>query len=145
MERVREISLYIVIGFVISFIAEITSSPFLEKFFKENLIELLIIIFSIDITVIAWNAAKIKEMAGEQLQHFTPVIHELKVSVIGQIAVIFLSLIILILYESKECSSFSYAQLFYNTLLASGLVYHIDVLRDTSNAIFALLRVESEQ
>ena len=87
-EKIGEISLFLFLGLIVSGLSEYLKSDFLDDFFKHNLMEVLVVMFSINITVIGLTVTKIKEFAGERMRIFAPVISELRLTIWYQIVMI---------------------------------------------------------
>jgi hypothetical protein len=123
----------ILIGF-----ENLLESSFFSNFLKDNLVSLLLTLLAINTATSAVISAKLEEISERTGADFVDVIKEIKKSLIEQIILISLSVIFLIILESKFTVNYVLI-IIVNIILSTILVYAIDILRDTGVTIFNIL------
>ncbi|MBN6741954.1 hypothetical protein JKG47_15700 [Acidithiobacillus sp. MC6.1] len=86
IERLKEISLYIVAGFMMAGIGDVFGSVFLEEYLKENLITLLIALLAINTTTSSVIMTKLKDISDATGGNFKFTIEQLRSSTYEQVA-----------------------------------------------------------
>ena len=121
-------------------------SYYFSDFLEKNIITLLIALMAINTTTIAVILTKLKEIADATGGRFTETKDELKLSVKEQLAFIGISIVLLIIDNSRYMDAilpiFSHIT---PALLMSVLFAALDGLRDTGNSVFVILDWEEEQ
>lgn len=143
---IKNIALYLVIAFVLSFSSDKLESPFLQTFLSANLINILITLLAINTATVSILLSKLNEISKSNNDFdFDDNYKELKKSLIEQICLIIFAVIIGILSTSKIIQNhLSNCQLVMDTANIFVFVYSIDILRDTGIAIFSITKFENK-
>lgn len=141
----KDACVYIVLGFGLSILSRGLNSTFLDAFLANNLLQTLLVLFSINITILGLIVTKLKDFAGDRLSVFKPVIRELRVTIWGQFSILAISLLLLIAFSSEALRcAIPHEHLIVNGILSAGLIYSVDAIRDTARAIFRLYDEEAK-
>lgn len=144
IERLKEISLYIVVGFVLTGISSALGSTYLEDYLKENLITLLIALLAINTTTSSVVMTKLKEIADATGGNFKFTIEQLKLSAYEQVVLILVAVILLIFSGSKTVIGLHvWMPFILNGAVASVFIAGLYALFDTAKSIFVILRYEN--
>jgi uncharacterized membrane protein len=115
-------------------------SSFLSVFLKENLVGLLLTLMAINTATSTVISSKLEEISERTGADFSNVIKEIKFSLVEQIVLIVVSVILLIIEGSSVLETkIQYFDILINIMLATILVYAVDILRDTGVAIFNIV------
>jgi cobalamin synthase len=143
MDRVKEISFFLVAGYALVGVSAWLQSGFLMKFLTENLIVLLVALMAINTTTRGVVMTKLKEISDKVEGDFSKTIEELRKSVIEQIWYLLVALACSILQSSALARShIPYLEIVVGGLLASVFVASLANLYDTAQSIFVILRSE---
>ncbi|MBU2766831.1 hypothetical protein HAP94_11635 [Acidithiobacillus ferrivorans] len=144
IERLKEISLYIVAGFMMAGIGDVFGSVFLEEYLKENLITLLIALLAINTTTSSVIMTKLKDISDATGGNFKFTIEQLRSSTYEQVALILIAVILLILAGSKTIVGIHiWIHFVLNGFVTSVFVAGLYTLFDTAKSIFVILRYEN--
>lgn len=139
IERLKEISLYIVAGFMIAGIGDVFGSVL-----KENLITLLIALLAINTTTSSVIMTKLKDISDATGGNFKFTIEQLRSSTYEQVALILIAVILLILAGSKTIVGIHiWIHFVLNGFVTSVFVAGLYTLFDTAKSIFVILRYEN--
>ncbi|MFS4491730.1 hypothetical protein [Maribacter sp. 2308TA10-17] len=128
------------IAFILIVFEYFLESSFLSLFLKENLVGLLLTLMAINTATSTVISGKLEEISERTGADFADVIKEIKFSLVEQIALIIMAVILLIIEDSKVLETkVEYFDTLINILLATILVYAVDILRDTGVAIFNIV------
>lgn len=138
MEILKNISVYIILGFITTGICLWLNSSFLSIFLHSQIITLSITLVAITSTLRGLILGKITDLSKEfEDLNFSQTFRELKTSLYEQIVMVFIALFLLILYGSdkfktnqNECFVFV-----IDSLLSAILFYNIYILSDSGKAI----------
>lgn len=145
IDKLKEISFYIVIALVITGFSKWIESDFLNKYLDENLITLLIALLAINTTTSSVVMTKLKEIADETGGNFSNTIVQLKHSIYEQIIYIIIAVIVLVLSGSKKVVSIhAYSDFILDVLLVAVFSAAMYTLFDTAKSIFVILRYENK-
>lgn len=146
MDKLKEISFYIVISLAIAGLSEWIESEFITKYLSENLITLLIALLAINTTTSSVLMTKLKEIADATGGNFTNTIIQLRYSIYEQIVYIIVAIIVLILADSKKVVGLNtYAEFVLECLLIAVFVAAMHTLFDTAKSIFVILKNENNK
>lgn len=146
IERLKEISLYLVVGFLLAGISNALGSTYLEDYLRENLITLLVALLAINTTTSSVVMTKLKEISDATGGNFKSTIDQLKLSIYEQMMFIVIAAIVLILTGSKVVLSIHTSMPFIlNGIIASVFVAGLYALFDTAKSIFVILRYENRE
>lgn len=144
IERVKSISLYILIGVVIQWGATRLRSNFLNVFLDGNLVTLLLALLAINTTTMSVIMTKLRDIAGGNHGNFGRTINAMKESIVEQVALIVCSILVLIFKTSALLQSPT-ADFVANAALIAIFIYAIQILYDTANGVFVILHYENDQ
>lgn len=138
--KLEKIALYIVAAALVTMVCNCLQSDYLIKFLKERLVEILITLLAINIATCAILIAKLDELAITYNTNFKDTVSEIRLSIISQIWLIGITVVVLILYNSKfMCDRLGeYHQMAFSTVLTAIFICAIDILRDTGMGIFMI-------
>lgn len=146
IERLKEISLYLVAGFVLAGVSYELGSTFLGTYLRENLITLLIALLAINTTTSSVVMTKLREIADSKGGDFSGTVEQLRISVYEQVVLVLLAVVVLILSDSRVVvDACAWAEFVLNTILAAIFVAGIYALYDTATSIFVILRYENRE
>ena len=144
IEMLKDISLYIVGGFLLTGISMALDSVFLEVYLKENLITLLVALLAINTTTSSVVMTKLKEIADATGGSFKSTIEQLKLSIYEQVCLIMIAILLLIFSGSKTVIEFrEWMPFILNGAIASVFTAGLYALFDTAKSIFVILQYES--
>ena len=144
IEHAKNISLFLVIGFVINFIAERLQSDFISTFLSENLITLLIALVAINTTTLSVVLTKIREISDQLGGDFTRTAKEMKTSIAEQVILVILASVTQMISTSSLIkASFPLITFISNVVLIAIFSYAIYILYDTANSVFVILQFEN--
>jgi len=133
------IIIYMLISFFLCIISIYIESDYLYCFLKLNLLNILITILAVNTATLGLLSTKIQDVyLNFKGVDFTETTSEMKKSLLEQIIIIALSVVVLILIQSKAII-FDLKDLIGYTVLTSVLIFDIHILWDTGNSIFVLL------
>lgn len=134
------------VGYILYSLSEYLQSDYVEKFILENLITLLIALLAINTTTISVILTKLHEINKKyDGVDFKRSIHEMRVSITEQVVLIALSVIALILKTSARVDQFfGNSEVVIGVTLLALFVFAIQILYDTANGIFVILKFESD-
>lgn len=139
MKLVKNISFFIIIAIIITFLGATLESKFLFKFLQENIISLLLILLAINTTTLGLIASKIQDIVVKIPEmDFSDTIKEMKTSLLEQIILIIASVFCLLLMDSNKIS-FEYKNEIGNVILISIFIYAINILWDTGKSVFIII------
>lgn len=135
---------FLVISFVLCFIAQKLESNFINSF-SDDFIALLTTLLAINIASGSLIAGKLKEINLISGEKFEKTRKELKRSLSIQIVLIVISFIILLLKSSQKISIIvgdSLLELISNTITVGIFIYYLDTIKDLGKALFSLLNFD---
>lgn len=139
MRIIKNISFYIVMSIVITFVSNYLESKFLFTYLKENILGLLLTLLAINTATLGLIASKIQDIIIQFPSfNFSSTIKEMKLSLLEQIILISSSIITLIIQDSSKIS-FENKEIICNIILVSVLIYSISILWDTGKAVFVII------
>ena len=146
IDKFKDISFYLIIGFVINAVSEWLDSSFFSDYLEKNLITLLIALLAINTTTMSVLMTKLKEIVNSTGGNFINTVDQLRKSRFEQIMYIILTATVLVLAGSpKILTLYSSMKFILHTLLASIFVASMHTLFDTANAIFVILNFEHKK
>ena len=139
MNTIKNISFYIVLGIIITFLGKFLESDFLFKYLQENIIGLLLTLLAINTATLGLIASKIQDIVVDYPKFdFSSTIKEMKTSLLEQIILICTSVITLLLLDSNKID-FAYKTDIGNVILTTVLIYSVTILWDTGKAVFVVI------
>lgn len=144
INRLREISLYVVGGLFLSLLSWSVGSEFLKSFLEQNLVTILIALLAINITTSSILIARLAEIAKERKEaSFEATVAALKYSISEQIVFIMIALLVLILGSASwfSCSG-ELVDFIYLGMLSAILCASVFVLYDTAKAVFDVMSID---
>ncbi|WP_438966660.1 hypothetical protein [Flavobacterium sp.] len=139
MNTIKNISFYIVLGIIITFLGKFLESDFLFIYLKENIIGLLLTLLAINTATLGLIASKIQDIVVDYPKFdFSSTIKEMKTSLLEQIILICSSVVTLLLLDSNKID-FSYKTDIGNVILTTVLIYSVNILWDTGKAVFIVI------
>ncbi len=143
IDRVKSISLYVLVGLVVQWGSMKLRSNFLEVFLGGNLVTLLLALLAINTTTMSIIMTKLRDISGGNHGNFGRTINAMRESIIEQVGLIVCAIVILILKTSASLQS--QALIFLaNTVLIAIFIYAIQILYDTANGVFVILHYEDQ-
>lgn len=138
---------YLVVAFLICFLAEKLESTFINGF-ADNFIALLTTLLAINIASGSLIAGKLKEININTGQKFEKTSKELKRSLSIQLILIAISFFVL-LFKSSEIISKGIGagtlNLITNTITIGIFIYYLDTIKDLGQALFSLLNFDDKE
>lgn len=139
MRLAKNISFYIIVAFILCLLSKYLKSEFLFKYLIENIIGLLLTLLAINTATLGLIASKIQDLLEKHPKmSFKNTTSEMKFSLTEQVILIIVSVISLILLDSKIIV-FEHKELLLNTILVSVLIYSVSILWDTGKAVFVII------
>ena len=138
---IKNISFYIIIGFIITLLSTYLKSDFLFKYLQDNIIGLLLTLLAINTATLGLIASKIQDMLEKHPKiSFENTVREMKFSLTEQVVLVGISIVVLIVLDS-EITVFQFKKVALNTILVSVLTYSINILWDTGKAVFVIIEL----
>lgn len=139
MNRLKEISLFILIGIITTSIACAIKSSLIFRYLQENIIGLLITLLAINTATSGLIASKIQDITIQYKElDFTTTIKEMKKSLFEQILLIVIAFACLLIIDSSVII-FNYKSELMNAILVSVFAFAINNLWDTGKAVFIII------
>lgn len=139
MKLVKNISFYIIISILITFLGFKLESKFLFKYLQENIIGLLLTLLAINTATLGLIASKIQDIVVNYPQmDFSETIKQMKISLLEQIILIIISILCLLLMDSRIII-YEFKIEIGNVFLVSILIYAINILWDTGKGVFVII------
>lgn len=146
MERLKNISLFVIVAALIMGVSSLLKSPFVIEFLKSNLITILIALLAINTTTGSVVMTRLREITDSTGVDFGASIRELRSSIIEQVWFIALGIILLIAMNSHIVLALhQHAEIILSVLLVAVFVASLHSLYDTANSIFVILHHENEK
>lgn len=144
MEHAKNISLFFVIGLIVTAISHLLQSDYITKFLSENLITLLIALVAINTTTLSVVLTKIRDISDKLGGNFSRTAKEMKISIVEQVVLVVLSVITQILGTSTLIISVFPGICFVSDVVLIGIFsYALYILYDTANSVFVILNFEN--
>jgi|TARA_B110000908_G_C10102693_1_gene379318 hypothetical protein len=139
LKLVKNISFYIIISIIITFLGFKLESKFLFKYLQENIIGLLLTLLAINTATLGLIASKIQDIVVKYPQmDFSETIKQMKISLLEQIILIIISILCLLLMDSRIIT-YEFKIEIGNVFLVSILIYAINILWDTGKGVFVII------
>lgn len=139
MKFIKNISLYIVIAAILTFLSNSLKSDYLFEYLSKNIITVLLTLLAINTATTGLIASKIQDFLLEYPQiKFTRAIKEMKLSLLEQIVLIAVAIITLI-FKDSQIIYFECKEQILNTILLTVLIYAINNLWDTGKSVFIII------
>jgi hypothetical protein len=142
MVWIKNISFYLVVAFCLNILSLWLDSTFLAKALHDNIVIILINLLAINTATTGIVLTKLKELSEINNNFdFTESYNELKNALKEQVILILLSLIILIMKDSKVIKGIlPYHDLIFDSIITAIFINALDTLRDTGKAIFLIIK-----
>lgn len=129
------------VGYLFAQIQIFLETDFLIVFLKNNLIILLVALIAINSATLSIVLTKIRELSDKNGDKgkFENTRKQMILSINEQIALIAISTIFLMVFDSSYIKDNQEYCIFINTLIISTFVYAIRVLSDTAKSVFVIL------
>lgn len=138
-DTIKNISFIIVSSTIVVIICNYLKTDFLFKYLTNNLISLLLTLLAINTATLGLIASKMQDIVTDKPQFdFSNTIKEMKISLIEQIILISVTIVTLVLQDSKVVVV-NHKDLVSNIILVGVLIYSIDILWDTGNSVFVVI------
>lgn len=145
IEHAKNISLFLIIGLLITLIADWLQSNFVSKFLSENLITLLVALVAINTTTLSVVLTKIREISDKFGGDFSRTAKEMKLSITEQVILVILAVITQVIGTSSLINvNFPVVTFISEVILVSIFSYAIYILYDTANSVFVILQFENK-
>ena len=139
MNTLKNISFYVVLGVLITFLGQFLESDFLFEYLKENIIGLLLTLLAINTATLGLIASKIQDIVVKYPKFdFSSTTKEMKTSLKEQIILICVSVLTLFLLDTSKYQ-FDYKTEVGNVIMTTVLIYSINILWDTGKAVFVII------
>lgn len=139
MKYIKNISFFLVTSLIVVLISQAIESTSVFKYLQENIIGLLLTLLAINIASSGLIAAKIQDILVEFPKFdFSESLKEMKISLLEQVILLGVSIITLIVSDSLMIT-YVHKELIGNTILFSILIYAINILWDTGQAVFIII------
>jgi hypothetical protein len=144
MEHAKNISLFLIIGFLVTALGKSLQSDFIPKFLSENLITLLIALIAINTTTLSVVLTKIREISDKLGGDFSETAKEMKLSIVEQVALVIIAIITQVIGSSAIINNnYPYITFIAEMILAAILAYALYIVYDTANSVFVILQFEN--
>lgn len=138
-EHLKDISLILVISTIVVASCRYLETNFLFTYLTNNLISLLLTLLAINTATLGLIASKMQDIVADKPQfNFSKTIKEMKLSLLEQIILITVTIITLILQDSKIVIA-NHKDLVSNIILVGVLIYSINILWDTGKSVFVVI------
>lgn len=141
MFEVLKILGYLSGGFILSYLSIVFRSTFLSSF-TEDIINLLITIFAINIASTSIIISSIKDISEISGHDFSKSKKHLRLTIVYQIVMIFLVFIILIFKKSEVVQIYFgtfWTDLIANGIIVSAFLYYVDIVIDLGRALISIM------
>jgi len=139
VKYLKNISFFLVISLIVVLVSQAIDSKSVFVYLEENIIGLLLTLLAINIASSGLIAAKIQDILVEFPEFdFSESLKEMKISLFEQVVLLIVCIISLILSDSSLID-FEHKSTLSNTILFSILVYAINILWDTGQAVFIII------
>jgi len=136
---IKNISFYIVIAAILTFLSYFLKSNYLFEYLSENIITILLTLLAINTATTGLIASKIQDFVLKYPKmKFSRAIKEMKLSLFEQIILIATAIIILI-FKDSQIIHFVCKEQILNTILLTVLIYAINNLWDTGKSVFIVI------
>ncbi len=144
---IKNIFLSIGVAFIFSQFQNLLGSDYIIEFLKENLVALLIALLAINTASLGIVLSKIRELidsCGGSFD-FSKTQNEMLLSIREQIALIFLSLILLTINDSTFLTNHPKLISVMETSIITCFIYSMIILYDTAKSIFVILNFNKKE
>src|SRR5690349_12926656 len=101
IEHLKNISLFLLIGLLVTALSRWLQSNFISQFLAQNLITLLIALVAINTTTLSVVLTKIREIMDQLGGDFTRTAREMKLSIVEQVALIIAAIVVQVINTSS--------------------------------------------
>jgi len=144
IEHAKTISLFVVIGLVVTMLANRLQSSFISTYLSENLITLLIALVAINTTTLSVVLTKIREISDQLGGDFSRTAKEMKVSIAEQVFLVVLAVVVQVISSSTLINNgYPWITFISEVIMVSIFAYAIYILYDTANSVFVILQFEN--
>ena len=144
IEQAKNISLFLLIGLILTAVTNWLESDFIVDFLSSNLITLLIALIAINTTTLSVVLTKIREISDRLGGDFSNTAREMKLSLVEQVILVVVTTITQVMKESVLVASAFPSIGFISSVIMIGVfAYAIHILYDTANSIFVILNFEN--
>ncbi len=143
MKLIKNISFYIILGFLLTLLSWGLESQYLYKFLKENIVSLLITILAINIATLGLITSRIQDILNKYDVDFKDTTKEMKILLYEQVTLIFISIVSLTIFEGNIIT-YENKNLILEGILNTVLIYSINILLDAGKAVFILIDLIQE-
>lgn len=144
IEHAKNISLFLIIGLLVTLLAKWLQSVFISTFLSENLITLLVALVAINTTTLSVVLTKIREISDQLGGDFSRTAKEMKLSIAEQVVLVILAVLTQVIGSSSLINhSYPIIGFISDVILVSIFSYAIYILYDTANSVFVILQFEN--
>jgi hypothetical protein len=145
IEHAKNISLFLIIGLIVTLLTGWLKSDYISDFLSKNLITLLIALVAINTTTLSVVLTKIREISDKLGGDFSRTAKEMKISIAEQVILVILAFIVEVLGTSSLIiANFPHITFISNVVLIAVFSYALYILYDTANSVFVILRFENQ-
>ena len=138
-EHLKNISFILVLSAIVVIFCNYLETTFLFTYLTNNLISLLLTLLAINTATLGLIASKMQDIVVDKPQfNFSRTIKEMKLSLFEQIVLIAVTIITLILQDSKVVIV-NHKDDASNIILVGVLFYSINILWDTGKGVFVVI------
>lgn len=142
---IKDISLYIIIAFIINLSSHLLKNKYLITYLIDNLITIQVALLAINTATSGLIISKLQDVKLKRPEaNLKPITKSLLLSLKEQIFLIGLSILFIIIKDSKITETLSYSHyfdFFIETIIITAFIYSIDILWDTGKSIFILIDI----
>lgn len=138
--RIKLIVIFIVIGFLLSFISRWLQSDFLSQFYSITLVSVILACTALSFAMYSFIANKLIEIKKRFPQKFRSTNHELYVALKTQIGLLGILIVLLICYHSPIIiNEWKYASLTLETFISSIIICFIHIMYDLGKTTYYIV------
>lgn len=145
LNRIKDITFFIVLGAGLLLLNKVLGSDFIITFLRKDLVTILIALFAINTTTFGLILTGLKDINANGKGDFESTIAELKLSITEQVICIVIAVIVMSVMDGcwyKFASD--YIKYIFEICLTSVFVAALHNLHDTATAIFIILKHEND-
>lgn len=146
MNMIKNILISIAISYILITIETFFKSNFLVDFLEKNIITIIVALLAINLATLSIVLSKIREIIDSlnvKKEIFLKTKKEILASIQEQIALVFTSIILLIIIKSEWILTYPEFFNFFNIGLVACFTYSIIILYDTAKSIFIIIDFEN--
>lgn len=141
--NIGRLAVVVILAWVLDAFSRAIGSGFIDNFFEDNLISLLIALLAINVTTVSVLLTSLREISLATGHKFTPTIKAMRGSVVEQMALLAAAAVIQVLASSTSVKA-NWPELapYGQRALIAILLWAIQILYDTANSAFIIAEAE---